>query len=344
MSIVTVQSAVSEKVAETLRLHLTESEQRALTSHHTNNPRAYEFYVRGRYFWNKRTSDDYLKAIEYFNQALALDANYAEAYAGLADAYALLACQAPVDLRPERMRMAKDYARRALSIDETLAGPHSTLGFIGWHYDWDWESSDREFKRAIELNPSYATAHQWYAFLLVRVNRFDEAIAEMKQARDLDPLSFMMHQDLADLLFYSRRYDEAIEAARKTLELAPDNMFVRGIISLAYYRKGSYQEFINSLQEMINLTGRKPDELRALAAAYFHLNRKDEGQKIIKELRQRRESIALDPDYPFWAYGKTEGVFEWLEKTSEFEGLWPRPCTITLAGMNCGHTHAYRST
>jgi eukaryotic-like serine/threonine-protein kinase len=327
--IVSLQNDLSKELSKVLILDLTEAERNTLTNHRTSNAKAYELYVRGRYFWNMRTKNGYERAIEHFNQAIAQDPNYADAYAGLGDAYALLACVMPFDRRPERMQKAKEYAQRALSLDETMASPHATLGFIGWHYDWDWDASDREFKRAIELNPSYATAHQWYALLLVRLNRFDEAIAEMKQARDLDPLSLVMHQDYTEILFYSRRYDEAIEAARKTLELAPESAIPKDWIISSYYSKGDYQECISQMQKLVNEKGSEPDYLKGLAVAYFRLNRKSEGQKILNELKQRGESIELDLWGDYWVYGDTKKMFKWLEDDYKNRG----------AGVTMIHNH-----
>jgi tetratricopeptide (TPR) repeat protein len=148
---------------------------------------------------------------------------------------------------------------------------------------------------------------------LVRLNRFDEAVAEMKQARDLDPLSFIMHQDYVEILYYSRRYDEAIEAGRKALELAPENRTARWWISESYYRKGDYQEYLNQAQKPVNTKERKADDLRTLAIAYFRLKRKDDGQKILNELKQRGESTEFGHLGDYWAYGDMKKIFEWFE-------------------------------
>lgn len=289
--LVSLQNNLSEELSQILALPLTAAERDTLTSRRTNSIKAYELYVRGRYFWNMRNKDDYLKAIEYFNQAIALDPNYADAYAGLADAYALLACVVPFEGRPEKMQLAKDFAHRALSIDETLASPHATLGFIGWHYDWDWEASEREFKLAVEMNPSYATAHQWYALLLQRIGRFDEAQARIKEALKLDPLSFAMQEDQAEILFVSRRYGEAIEAAYKIKELSPSNFYIYSIIHEAYYHKGDYQKYIELLEKRVELENRSAPALKILADGYRRLNRKDGFQKILKELNNRGEDL-----------------------------------------------------
>lgn len=317
--LVSLQNNLSEELSQVLALSLTQNERDSFTIPRTNNIKAYELYVRGRYFWNMRNKDDYLKAIEYFNQAIALDPNYADAYAGLADAYALLACVVPFDGRAEKMQLAKDFAHRALSIDEKLAGPHATLGFIGWHYDWDWESSEREFKIALEMNPSYATAHQWYALLLERTGRFDEAQTEIKSALKLDPLSFAMQEDQAEILFVSRRYDEAIEAGYKIKELSPSNVFIYSIIHEAYYQKGDYQKYIEVLEKRVELENRSLPSLKLLADGYMRLNRKDDFQKILKELNNRGEHLDIARHKNFEEQKKAlkakalKGALDWLD-------------------------------
>ena len=310
-----LHGALAEEAAQALTLRLTREELRGLGAYHTQSPRAYELYVKGRHFWNKRSPEGYLRAIETFDQAVGEDPNYAEAYAGLADAYALLACVVEqYDRRPERMRVAKEYALRALEIDETIAEAHATLGFIGWHYEWDWAASEKEFKRAIELNPSYATAHQWYAHLLIALGRMDESIAEIKRARALDPLSAIINQDTAEILFYARRFDEAIDAGRKTLELnremTPNSIDVLSLVALSYYYKGMHEEYILRLQEIVTLSKRDARSLQILAAAYFHLGRKSDGESILAELRRRGESTKVDR---YWAFGEKDEVFEKME-------------------------------
>ena len=289
--LISLQNSLSEDLSQVFALPLTDSERHLLTNSRTNNVKAYELYVRGRYFWNLRNKDDYQKAIEYFNQAVALDPNYADAYAGLADAYALLSCVVPFEKRPERMQLAKDFARRALSLDETLANPHATLGFISWHYDWDWDASDQEFQRAIALNPSYATAHQWYALLLLRIGRFDEAHAEIKKALDLDPLSFAMRDDQTEIIFISRRYDEIIKAGRKVMELSPANAIIPPFVLESLYQKGEHRQYIELLERQVEKTNRSNESLVMLARGYRQLNAKDDFQKILKELNKHGEYL-----------------------------------------------------
>lgn len=319
--LVSLQNKLSEEVMQFFTPQLTDDERKTLTEQRTNNAKAYELYVRGRHFLRNRNPEGYVNAIENFKQAVNLDANYADAYAGLADGYALLSCVVPFNGRHEKMRLAKEYAHRAIELDENLANPHATLGFIGWRYDWKWEESDREFKRAIELNPSYAQAHHWYSYLLVRVNRFDEAVAEIKNALDLDPLSPIIYQDYVEILFYSRRYDETIKAADKALEIAPfSSQYITELKAAANAYKGNHDEFIRIRRQIVETNGNKPEDLVALAAAYFSIDRKKEGQQILDDLRRRGENIDLLVKNDYWISGNMKPILDNLQVEYENRG------------------------
>lgn len=254
----------------------------------TENARAYELFVRGRHFLAQRTPEGYVNAIENFKQAINLDRDYADAYAGLADGYALWSCVVPFDGRHEKMRLAKTYAQRAIAIDPRSAAPHATLGFIGWHYDWKWTESDLAFKRAVALNPSYAQAHHWYAYLLVRLNRFDEAVRAIEKALALDPLSPIIHQDYVEILLHARRFDQIAEAADRALETAPFNgRHILEMKASADFYKGDIEGFLRTKEKIADLGGRKPENLEELAAAYFSVKRKAEGENILKMLKRR---------------------------------------------------------
>lgn len=257
-----MQNSIFEDVARALMLQLTQQERGQLARRGTEDFRAYEAYLKGRYFWNKRIPAGYEMAIKSFDEAIAADAYYAEAHAGLADAYALLSCVVEqFDRRHERMRLAKEKAPHAPSLDETVAEAHATLGFIAWHYEWDWVASEREFQRAIELNPSYATAHHWYDYLLIALNRKDEAVAEIKRALELDPLSLIINKDLSEILYLARRYDDAIEQARRTVELDPNFLSGGGarlILDSCYHHKGMYGEMFAQLERQAVETKRDP--------------------------------------------------------------------------------------
>jgi Tfp pilus assembly protein PilF len=202
-SVFAVQDSISEKMAEALQLKLTNEEQKRLSKRYTENIEAYQLYLKGRYYWDKRASEAIKQAIEYFNRAIEIDPGYALAYSGLADCYNL---QGLRDADPkEAFPKAKAMALKALEIDDTLAEAHASLGFVKHRFDWDFAGAEKEFKRALELNPNYATAHQWYAFYFASIGKFTEAIEEMRRAQEFDPLSLEINADLGLMLSYARQ-------------------------------------------------------------------------------------------------------------------------------------------
>ncbi len=228
---------------------------------------AFEAYLRGRYFWNKRTGDGYKKAVEYFSQAIERDASYALAYDGLADAYLFFSGYSGNSSSTEAIPKARAAARKAIELDGSLAEPHATLGLIAMNYDWDWQTSEQEYKRAIELNPNYATAHHWYGEYFSALGRFDEANRELKQARDLDPLSLIISTDIGKMLYYSRKYDEAIDQLRKTLEMDPTFFEAHFFLSCTYAMKGLYEEALADYRKAMPGLSRHDAEISWLAQA-----------------------------------------------------------------------------
>ena len=215
-----VESEIAKKIADTLQAKLTGDEQHALSLRPTANPEAHQFYLKGRYQWNKRTEDGFKKAIEYFDQAIAADPTYALAHAGSADCYSSLGFHGWGIMSPqEAFPKAKTAAEKALQIDPTLAEAHTSLAYIQQNYDWDFMGSEKEFQRAIELNPNYATAHQWYALSLAVRQRYPEAIAEIKKAQEVDPLSRIIGTNVAWIFYFARQYDEALRQGQSTLDL-----------------------------------------------------------------------------------------------------------------------------
>ena len=212
-----VETDIAKTIADSLKAKLTHAERQAIALRPTANPEAYELYLKGRFFWNKRTGADLRKAIDYFNQAIAEDPNYALAYAGLADCYDLL-CEYSELSPKESYPKAKAAAIKALELDDTLGEAHTSLAYSLINYDWDWRSAEREYQRAIQLNPNYATAHQWYAECLSMLGRHIEAIAEIKRAQQLDPLSLIINQGVGGKYLYARRYDEAMAQFQRTLD------------------------------------------------------------------------------------------------------------------------------
>jgi tetratricopeptide (TPR) repeat protein len=221
-----LQNRVARAIADQIRINLTPQEQAALKNVKVVNPEAYQSYLKGRYFWNKRTADGLKAALAYFNQAIEEDPKYAQAYSGLADTYALLGdWQYAVMTPKEALPKAKAAAIKALELDSALGEAHNSLAFVLDGFDWDLDSGGKEFRRAIELNPGYATAHHWYAWHLSLLGRYDEAIAEMRKAENLDPLSLIINADLAELLVLAHSYDESIQQSRKTIEMDPNFAF-----------------------------------------------------------------------------------------------------------------------
>jgi TolB-like protein/Tfp pilus assembly protein PilF len=283
------ESDIARAIADTLRAKLTGSEQNALAARPTENTEAHQLYLRGRYFWNKRTGADFKKAIGYFNQAIDKDRNYALAYAGLADAYVLLSAYAeasPKDSLPQ----AKAAAAKALELDSTLGEAHATLGNALIAYDLNFAEGNREFRRAIELNPNYATAHQWYAETgLVPLGQFEEAIAEARRALELDPLSLVINADLGTTLTNAGRYDQAIEQLRKTVEMDPGFYYAHWTLGDALALKGANEEAIAEYKKAIALND-DPLPPALLGHLYAKIGRKDEALAILKQLRELRES------------------------------------------------------
>jgi tetratricopeptide (TPR) repeat protein len=245
-----VESDIATTVAETLQAKLTGSEKTAIAKRPTENPEAYELYLKGRFFWNKRTGADLRTAIEYFNQALGKDPNYALAYAGLADSYCLLSAYGAAS-RLDSLPQAKAAAEKALDLDDTLAEAHTSLGNVLRGYDL--EQSLKEFERAIELNPNYATAHHWYGEFLGATGRSDEGIAELKRAQQLDPLSLVINTDLGEVYTFAREYDKAIEQLRKTIEMDPRFYYANWHLGVALQLKGQLNEALAEYRKAAEL-------------------------------------------------------------------------------------------
>jgi len=316
-----LQKKVASAIAEQIRVQLTPLEQAVLKKANVVNPEAYESYLKGRHFWNKRTADGSKVALAYFNQAVEEDPKYAQAYSGLADTYALLGDWEYGVLAPNQAYpKAKAAAIQALDLDNTLSEAHTSLAFSLDLFDWNWEAAEKEFRRAIELNPGYATAHHWYGWHLSEMGRNSEAIAEMRKAENLDPLSLIINADLAELLLIAHFSDESIQQSRKTIEMDPNFALAHNQLAQAYLEKHMFREAITELQKAIQLSGGSPTCTANLARAYAASNRKPEAVRLLNNLKKR--SASGDPHSSeiamiYAALGNKDQAMAWLEKGYE---------------------------
>jgi serine/threonine protein kinase/Tfp pilus assembly protein PilF len=319
-----VETDIAKTIADNLKAKLTHSERQAIALRPTANPEAYELYLKGRFFWNKRTGADLRKAIDYFNQAIAEDPNYALAYAGLADCYDLL-CEYSELSPKESYPKAKAAAIKALELDDTLGEAHTSLAYSLINYDWDWRSAEREYQRAIQLNPNYATAHQWYAECLSMLERHTEAIAEIKKAQQLDPLSLIINQGVGGKYFYARRYNEAMAQFQRTVELYPHFPPTHQRIGWCYAQKQMYDKAIAEMQKAVELSGSSTQMIAALAYAYATAGRRDTAQGIIAELQRRSKESYVDNYFVatiFAALGEKDEAFALLNKACAERSYW----------------------
>jgi len=316
-----LQNNVARAIADQIRVNVNPQEQAALRNVTVVNPVAYESYLRGRYFWNKRTTDGLKVALAYFNQAVDEDSKYAQAYSGLADTYALLGdWQYAVMTPKEALPKAKAAAIKALELDSALGEAHNSLAFCLDGFDWDFDSAGKEFRRAIELNPGYATAHHWYAWHLALVRRYDEAIVEMRKAENVDPLSLIINADLAELLALAHSYDESIKQSRKTIEMDPNFGLAHNHLGQAYLQKHMNAEAVAELQEAVKLSGGSPTCTANLARAYAASGKSSEAAKLLSDLKGRSNpahSYASEVAVIYAALGDRDQAMSWLERGYE---------------------------
>ena len=310
-----VQDDISRDIFENLRLKLNVEEKKQLD--------AYRLYLKGRNSWNKRTADELQRAIEFFNQAIAIDPNYAAAYAGLADCYNMLVVYGALQPK-DGFPKAKEAAMKALDIDENQAEAHSSLAFIKFRWDWDRAETEREFQTAIKLKPAYAPAHQWYSSYLVAVERFDEAIAEAKRTEELEPLSFVASSHLGWIYYLAGKNDEAIDQCKKILDLDPNSFPARRYLGLAYESKGLYAEAINEFQTGVKLSG-SPLMLALLGHAYAASGKRAEAQQVLNDLEQLQAQRYVSPYTVAAIYAglnDQDQSFNWLEKAVAEHDIW----------------------
>ncbi|HEX8142822.1 MAG TPA: protein kinase [Pyrinomonadaceae bacterium] len=312
-----VQEEIAREISRNLQIKLSGAEKRLLAKRYTDNAEAYRLYLKGRYCLSKMTKESLHSGIRFFNQAIEIDPGYALAHAGLADAhYRLSGAYLPPK---EAMPLAKAAAIRALEIDETLAEAHASLAVIKAFYDWEWVEAENEYKRAIEYNPGYASAHHWYGWYLALMGRLDQAIAEITQAYELDPGSLEINTDLGLSFFLARQYDQAIEQFRKSIEM--DQSFINGhfFLGWAYEQKGDAARAIEEFRMVLRLDD-APFILAALGHVYASSGQREEAGRVLEELKERQQRAHVSP-YDFTiihaALGDKESAFECLEKAFE---------------------------
>jgi serine/threonine-protein kinase len=322
-----LQSEIAQDVSNKLQAKLSSADEKRAAKNYTENTEAYQLYLKGRYHWNKRTGADITKSVEYFKQAIDKDPTYALAYAALADAFITVpqyTGASPHDAFPK----ARAAAIKALEIDETLAEAHTALANVYDEYDWHFPEAEKEYKRAIELNPNYATAHQWYSGYLLTLGRYEEAIAEMKRARELDPLSLSINTSLGYTYLESGRLDEAEVQLLKTLEMDEKFPFANLYLTLVYERKGMFDKAISQAEKLVLLRGAAPEQAAKNSAklreAYKKFGEKGYGRKLIELYEKRDPASRLPPIAPLskiasaYAHvGDKDKAFAYLEEAFE---------------------------
>jgi len=317
--IFTVEDEISREISEQLRLKLSGAQKKKLTKRYTENTEAYQHYLKGRFYWNKRTEDSMKRGIEYFQQAIESDPGYALAYAGLADSYNLLASYSML-ASSDAFPRAKAAATRALELDEGLAEAHTSMSFAKFGYDWDWAEAERGFKRALELNPGYPMAHQWYAVMLVALSRFEESFAHVVRAQELDPLSLPINTLVGWLHHLARDYDRAIAQYKSTIELDTGFALAHRRLGQTYEQKQMYSEALAAFQRAEDLAGEDVELLSARGHLYGLLGEREKAEAALEKLRatsKRRYVPAYLVARAYAGMAEKDRVFEWLEKAYE---------------------------
>ncbi len=314
-----IQEKVAVEIVQALQLRLSPDEKQVLKKRFTENTGAYQLYLQGRFFWNKRSEEGLKTAIRYFEQAIEKDPNYALAWAGIADSYSLLGEFGNIP-RKELYPKAEAAVHKALEIDNRLAEVHTSLASLLMLSRWDWANSQKEFTLALELNPNYATAHHWYSQWFLNMGRLEESLRLISRAAELDPVSQAILKDKGLTLYYNRQYDEAIEMARRTLELDPNYAAAHRLLSLAYQGKGAFDEAIVENEKWGALTRNKVETTVALAQLYAVSGQTEEAKKLINVVEQ--DQLVIDQVYRglalvYAALGENDSAFKCLEQSYE---------------------------
>jgi len=318
-----IQSDVAQQIAHELEAVLSPEEIEEIDKRPTDNLEAYDMYLQGRYFWNKRTKVGITEAIKYFNNAIKRDTNYALAYSGLADCYSMGANYGYISSANEmkiHFQKAKDAAIKALTIDNSLSEAYTSLALVKLYHEWDWDGAVKNFQRAIQLNPGYETAHQWYSGALTTLRQFDEAIAEVKLAQELDPVSQVIKGAAVRRLYLARRYDLAIEESQRAINITPDFFLTHRLLGLSYLKKGKYPEAVSELQKAVRYSGGNLITRAYMGYVYGATGDQTKAKSILNGLFE----ISNDGYVPSIAFaiiycglGENDNAISWLEKAYE---------------------------
>jgi DNA-binding winged helix-turn-helix (wHTH) protein/TolB-like protein/Flp pilus assembly protein TadD len=320
--IFTVEDRISEQVVQALVPALTGSQKQQLAKHYTEDTEAYQSYIKGRYYWNKRDADGLKKGIGYFEDAILKDPQYALAYAGLADSYATLGViedQSSQDLMPK----ARSAALRALELDDGLAEAHASLGYVKHRFEWDWAGAERELKRAIELNDDYAAAYQWYGWFLISEARFADAQSEFKRAEQIDPLSLYTNLTAGMAYFFSGEYDKAGAQYKRVVEMDPNFWLAHRWLGKTYAQEGKYDQAIAEFQTVVKLHGGNVAQSPALACVYALGGKQAEARQVLQELLRVAKQKYVSPYNIAMIYatlGEKDQAFDWLAKDLKEHG------------------------
>ena len=325
--VLALQNRVSSAIVDEIRINLTKEDKERLAQKPSVSPEAYEDYLKGRYYWNKRSSEGFEKAIGYFQNATRRDPQYALAFAGLADCYGIIGATIYGTLpAAEAAPKAKTAAIRALEIDPSLAEAETSLATAKFNYDWDWAGAEAGFKKAMQMDPTYATAYQRYSLYLIALGKFDQSFDAIKKARDLDPLSISINASFGWRLYLAREYDRSIAQLRDTLEMDPNYEWAHLTLGQAYAQKAEYSQAIEDLDRAVELSNSSPLTLSALAHAYALSGNHAEALKMLAQLHSLSKKQYVSPFYIAIVYlglGKNELAMDWLEKayTDRSNGL-----------------------
>jgi Tfp pilus assembly protein PilF len=320
-----VQEDIAKKISEKLRLRLTGTDQKLLTRRYTENTEAYQLYLKGRYYWNRRTGESLKRGIQFFNQAIEKDPGFALAYAGLADCYDTLGVLTFVAPR-EAFLQGKAAAIKALELDESLAEAHTSLAFACFRFDWNWEDAEKEFKHAIALNPNYAIAHYWYGMFLNGMGRFEEAVPRFSKALELEPLSLIINANFGYHYYLARQYGQAAKQLTATLELDPNYAQAHWILGMVYLRQPKLGDAIAELRKAVTLEGNSSRHIAGLGIAYATGGKYGEASRILADLQELSQHRYVSPVWRALLLdalgGKREEALGTLEKAYEDRDIY----------------------